>query len=176
MGLFSFAKDAGQSIFGKGYANKEKDNQERAQALTKVITDLGFKVEGLFVDYSDHTATIAGVAQSREDKEKIVLAVGNVKGVEKVNDLLRVAPSKQEAPPASVPEAPAEAASLPAAEDAGPTSTFYTVQPGDTLSKIAKAHYGNANKYMVIFQANTPMLAHPDKIYPGQVLRIPPLS
>ena len=47
---------------------------------------------------------------------------------------------------------------------------------GDTLSKIAKQHYGNAMKYPVIFEANKPMLEHPDKIYPGQVLRIPPIE
>jgi nucleoid-associated protein YgaU len=52
-------------------------------------------------------------------------------------------------------------------------STFYTVKKGDTLSAIAKAHYSNANAYMQIFEANKPMLSDPDKIYPGQVLRIP---
>ena len=57
-----------------------------------------------------------------------------------------------------------------------PAATFYTVVRGDTLSKIAKEHYGNAMKYPVIFEANKPMLKHPDKIYPGQVLRIPPLA
>jgi nucleoid-associated protein YgaU len=59
---------------------------------------------------------------------------------------------------------------------AEPEATFYTVKRGDTLSGIAKAHYGNAGKYMVIFEANKPMLEDPDKIYPGQVLRIPPLG
>ena len=54
-----------------------------------------------------------------------------------------------------------------------PAAISYTVQPGDTLSKIAKAHLGDANAYMKIFEANKPMLGHPDKIYPGQVLRIP---
>jgi nucleoid-associated protein YgaU len=57
-----------------------------------------------------------------------------------------------------------------------PQATMYTVQPGDSLSKIAKAHYGNAMKYTVIFEANTPMLKDPNKIYPGQVLRIPPID
>ena len=61
-------------------------------------------------------------------------------------------------------------------EEQKPQATMYTVQPGDSLSKIAKAHYGNAMKYPVIFEANKPMLEHPDKIYPGQVLRIPPLE
>ena len=47
------------------------------------------------------------------------------------------------------------------------------VKPGDTLSKIAKEEYGDANTYMKIFEANKPMLSNPDKIYPGQMLRIP---
>ena len=51
----------------------------------------------------------------------------------------------------------------------------YTVKRGDTLWAIAKAAYGDGNKYPVIFEANKPMLSHPDKIYPGQKLRIPPL-
>ena len=54
-----------------------------------------------------------------------------------------------------------------------PAAKFYTVIKGDTLSKIAKEFYGNANDYMKIFEANKPMLSHPDKIYPGQNLRIP---
>jgi nucleoid-associated protein YgaU len=52
-------------------------------------------------------------------------------------------------------------------------SRWHTVVRGDTLSGIAKAEYGNANAYMKIFEANKPMLSHPDKIYPGQTLRIP---
>ena len=56
-----------------------------------------------------------------------------------------------------------------------PVATFHTVVRGDTLSKIAKNVYGDAMKYSVIFEANKPMLSHPDKIYPGQVLRIPPI-
>ncbi len=55
-----------------------------------------------------------------------------------------------------------------------PEAKYYTVVKGDTLSKIAKASYGDAMKYPVIFEANKPMLKDPDKIYPGQVLRIPP--
>jgi nucleoid-associated protein YgaU len=60
-------------------------------------------------------------------------------------------------------------------EDAVPESEsfFYTVKPGDSLSKIAKEQYGNAMEYMKIFEANQPMLTDPNKIYPGQMLRIP---
>ena len=55
-----------------------------------------------------------------------------------------------------------------------PVSTMYTVKKGDTLGKIAKAHYGDSKKYKEIFEANKPMLKSANLIYPGQVLRIPP--
>lgn len=57
-----------------------------------------------------------------------------------------------------------------AAASAGRT---YTVKPGDTLSAIAKEHLGNAGAYMKIFEANRDQLSDPDKIKPGQVLRMP---
>jgi nucleoid-associated protein YgaU len=82
--------------------------------------------------------------------EKIVLCAGNVSGVAKVNNRMTTDKSEAEA-------------------------KYYTVVAGDNLSKISKAQYGDANKYMKIFEANKPMLKDPDKIYPGQVLRIPPL-
>lgn len=63
-----------------------------------------------------------------------------------------------------------------AVADAAPAAHFYTVERGDTLSAIAKDQYENTGKYPVIFDANKPMLKDPDKIYPGQVLRIPPLD
>jgi len=59
------------------------------------------------------------------------------------------------------------------ASDAREEATYYTVKSGDTLSAISKQVYGDANKYNAIFEANKPMLTHPDKIYPGQVLIIP---
>ena len=89
------------------------------------------------------------MAADQQTKEKILLCCGNVAGVAKVNDELRVAEPADEA-------------------------KYYTVVKGDTLSKIAKEFYGNANAYPKIFEANKPMLSHPDKIYPGQTLRIPP--
>jgi nucleoid-associated protein YgaU len=76
--------------------------------------------------------------------------VGNTKGVARVDDQMTV-------------EAPA------------PEAALYTVKSGDGLSKIAKVHYGDASKYPVIFEANKPMLKDPNKIYPRQVLRIPPV-
>lgn len=90
-----------------------------------------------------------GVAPDQATMEKIVLCCGNVAGVGQVNNMMSV-------------------------DLSAPEATWYTVVSGDTLSKISKANYGDPNKYMVIFEANKPMLTHPDKIYPGQVLRIPP--
>ncbi len=81
-------------------------------------------------------------------REKVVLVLGNTAGIAQVDDRLEV-------------------------ERKEPEAQFYTVKSGDTLSKIAKQYYGNANKYPTIFEANRPMLQNPDKIYPGQVLRIP---
>lgn len=137
MGVFDFVKDAGKKI--DMYAN-----------LAKEVQGLGIKVENLDVQYNEGMAVVKGTVDSQADKEKIVLALGNVDGVVQVEDLLDV-------------------------RNPEPEATFYTVQPGDSLSKIAKRHYGDAMKYMTIFEANKPMLTSPDKIYPGQVLRIPRL-
>ena len=62
---------------------------------------------------------------------------------------------------------PAPAAAAPAA------AKTYTVKPGDTLGAIAKTHLGNAGAYMKIFELNKDQLTDPDKIKPGQVLRLP---
>ncbi len=55
-----------------------------------------------------------------------------------------------------------------------PRAQAYTVQSGDSLSKISKQFYGDAGKYMKIFEANKDQLSDPDKIKVGQVLQIPP--
>jgi nucleoid-associated protein YgaU len=60
-----------------------------------------------------------------------------------------------------------------AAAGAASAKQTYTVQPGDTLGKIAKTHLGSADAYMKIFEANRDQLTDPDKIRPGQVLRLP---
>lgn len=63
---------------------------------------------------------------------------------------------------------------LTVANSTAPPATFYLVKPGDSLSQIAKSVYGDASAYAKIFDANKPMLKDPNKIYPGQQLRIPP--
>ena len=146
MGLFSFLKEAGEKLFG----GDEPSPAEKSEKLVKTVQALGLKAEGFEVVVEGDKAVIKGKALSQEEKEKIILAIGNTEGIGQVEDQFTVAEPK-------------------------PDAVFYTVKKGDTLSAISKAHYGNPNKYNVIFEANKPMLKHPDKIYPGQVLRIPPL-
>jgi nucleoid-associated protein YgaU len=119
------------------------------EVLQNQAAAVGVAVENLAIELNDGTATVRGRVGSQADREKLVLAVGNTPGVEQVDDQLAV----------KTPETPA---------------TLYTVRKGDTLSAIAKTYYKDAGKYPRIFEANKPMLGDPNKIYPGQVLRIPP--
>ena len=146
MGILDFVKSAGRAI-GIGSAEAAPAPEE----LKKEVASHGLNADGLDVKVEGDKVVVSGKALTQEEKEKIVLAVGNVAGVAQVDDQLE----------AGAAEAP---------------STFYTVKKGDTLSAIAKAQYGDASKYNAIFQANKPMLKDPDEIYPGQVLRIPPLK
>jgi nucleoid-associated protein YgaU len=157
MGLFSFIKDAGAYLFGAAAGNavaKEQAQPVNADILKQQIDTLGISVDNLQLAWNDPTAIVGGTVASHSDKEKVVLGIGNTPGVGEVDDQLQVAQG--------------------AAAAAGAASTFYTVKKGDNLSGISKAHYGTPNKYNQIFEANKPMLKHPDKIFPGQVLRIPP--
>ncbi len=138
MGLLSFVKNAGKSLFGAAEAA-----EPNADALEKEIADLGLDASGLDISVDGDTVTVGGEAVSQEMKEKVILAVGNVEGVAGVED------------------------------NAGGGGTFHTVEKGDTLWAISSKTLGAGNRYMEIFEANKPMLSDPDKIYPGQVLRIP---
>ncbi|MGB0869875.1 MAG: peptidoglycan-binding protein LysM [Flavobacteriales bacterium] len=164
MGLFSFIKDAGSKLFG---LDEEKTTpavtettveetvvtpnyDEAINGLKSNISELGLEVEDLDICISESVATLTGKTKDQETKEKVILVVGNTAGISAVDDFIEV-------------------------EEPQPEARFHTVEKGDSLSKIAKTVYGNAMKYPVIFEANKPMLSHPDKIYPGQVLRIPEL-
>ncbi len=154
MGLFSFIKNAGAKVFGIGKTTAEEAAEaaaEKASKLVNAVEALGLKVENLSINVDDDTATIYGEAEDQATREKTVLVVGNTEGIASVDDQMTTAVQEPEA-------------------------QFHTVVSGDSLSKIAKKYYGNAMKYPVIFEANKPMLTDPDKIYPGQVLRIPVLE
>ena len=164
MSLISFLRDAGEKLFNAPKAapapaaaapaapDVASLNATASQAIERYIASQGLKADGLDVKYdgASQTVTVSGVAPDQATKEKIVLCCGNVSSVAKVDDLLTVASGGEK------------------------EATYREVKSGDTLSKIAKEEYGDANAYMKIFEANKPMLSNPDKIYPGQKLRIPP--
>lgn len=168
MGLFSFIKEAGEKLFGHkeveaaaanattsdtAKANLAQLNADAAKAIAAYIDmqKLGLTALVVTFDGASGKVTLQGTAPTQEASEKAALCCGNVSGVVSVDNLLAVTESAAE-------------------------SKFHDVVRGDTLSAIAKTYYGNAGKYMAIFEANKPMLSHPDKIYPGQKLRIPPLA
>lgn len=145
MSLFSFVKEAGEKLIDlltPGNANAEEQ-------LKKHVESVGLGNPAISATVEGDTIVLKGEVASQEEKEKVILAAGNIAGVASVDDQITV--------------------TGPVAQAA----RFVTVKKGDTLSAIAKAEYGDANQYNKIFEANKPMLKHPDKIYPGQVLRIP---
>lgn len=148
MGVFSFLKNVGEKIMGSS-----DTKPAQPEDLKKELAKHNLDAEGIDVQVDGEKVTVTGAALTTEQAEKITLALGNTMGVSEVENKLEVAEPTAEA-------------------------RMYTVKSGDTLWKISEEMYGKGNggKYNVIFEANTPMLTHPDKIYPGQVLRIPELS
>jgi nucleoid-associated protein YgaU len=180
MSIISFMRDAGEHLFkrphptpdirplpgkpaatstnaGGGAAAAKPDfdalEATAAKAIRNYVASKGLPADKIDIDYDANTSTVtvSGTVPDQETREKVVVCCGNVASVEHVNDQLKVA-------------------------NAGQAGDYYTVKGGDTLSKIAKHYYGDANRYSAIFEANKPMLTDPDKIYPGQTLRIPKLS
>jgi nucleoid-associated protein YgaU len=171
MSIATFVRDAGERIVANAKAafqmkpgedeparTPEKkpagsNDKSAGEAIADYIRAQNLEVDNLKVTFDAPTSTVhvAGAAKDQATKEKVILCCGNISGVEKVDENLTV---KESAPPAQ----------------------YHTVAKGDTLSAIAKKFYGDANKYRTIFEANKPMLKDPDKIYPGQMLRVPPLN
>ena len=193
MGLFDFVKNAGAKIFGK---DKDKpraarpdndgdaDNDGKLDAekgLSAHLKHYGIDPSSFKFRFDGDTVIVEGVVPNQEHREKAVLIIGNVEGVARVDDRLRIGDPKLAVSASGASGTPLGGASQSVAKhsaggETGWTSKTYTVQKGDTLSEIAQKMYGKASKYNVIFEANKPMLSDPDKIYPGQVLRIPPLE
>jgi len=148
MGLISFVKNVGASIFGGSEAKAAP-----VEELKKELDKHGLDAKDVKIEVDGDKVKVSGTTSSQEQAEKIAVALGNTVGVQTVQNDIK--PAKAE-----------------------PEAKFYTVKSGDTLWAIAEKEYGKGSgpKYDVIFQANRPMLTHPDKIYPGQVLRIPPLK
>jgi len=134
---------------GARVAGKGREAEEVKELLTK---ELGDRIENMAVEFDEGVITLSGSCDSQATKEKAILLAGNIRGVEKVNDEGLTAVEPVEA------------------------SEFYTVQPGDSLSKIAKHYYGDAMKYPEIFKANQEVIKDPNLIYPGQKLLIPKID
>ena len=163
MGLISLLRDAGERLFhapsaapAAAPAAAARDvaalNATASQAIERSVGSQALQADGLDVRYDGATQTVrvSGVAPEQARKENIVPCCGNVSSIAKVNDLLTVASGGQ------------------------PESKCHEVKSGETLSKIAKEAWGDANAYVRILEANQPTLSNPDTIHPGQKLRIPP--
>ena len=162
MGILDFVKNAGEKLFKPG-------DERRETLIEQHLANNG--ISGIAVEVDGDKATLTGTAKDMATREKAVLVAGNVDGIGSVDDRISVTNPARSSAPLATAATPAAAAPAPAQE--AWASRTYTVQSGDSLSKIAKEMYGDAGKYQQIFEANKPMLKDPDKIYPGQVLRIP---
>lgn len=157
MGFFDFFKSAGEKVVDN-QANQEVNdvakqaqlNAEAADAIKRYIESKDLLIEGLTVEFDAKKSlvTLSGKAQNTEASEKALLAAGNIDGVANVDNQIEVV-------------------------EQGQQTRYHDVQKGETLSQIAKEYFGDPNQYNKIFEANRPMLEDPDKIYPGQKLRIP---
>jgi len=124
--------------------------RDEAEEINNLLSStFGEQIASLKVEFEDSVVTLYGSCDTQATKEKAILLAGNVKGVAAVNDVYFAAPAAVE------------------------ETEYYVVQPGDSLSKIAKVYYGNAMKYPEIFEANREVIKDPNLIYPGQKLRIP---
>ncbi len=171
MGMFDFVKNVGKKLgFGE-----DEEVAPKAEELKKELDSHKLGTDNVEVVVKGDTAVLKGVVKDQSIFEKAVIAVGNTLGISKVEaeELKIVAPESGLKLDAGVDMNALVAAATPAREP-----VFYTVKKGDNLWKIAEAQYGKGKgaKNTIIFEANKPMLKSPDKIYPGQVLRIPDIE
>ncbi|MCP5146372.1 MAG: peptidoglycan-binding protein LysM [Gammaproteobacteria bacterium] len=166
MSLFGFARDIGRKLFNS--------DDKAAETIKNHIEEHNPGVTGLAVTYDAGIVGLEGTCASVAAFEKCVLMAGNVKGVVDVyTSGLKVAAS---APDVAAAGAAPSATGTPAQQSAPAPATpteYYVIKSGDTLSKIAQHYYGKASAYPRIFEANREVIEDPDKIYPGQKIRIP---
>jgi nucleoid-associated protein YgaU len=154
MGLFDFVSDIGNALF--------HTDDKAADTIKAHIEADNPGIEHLEVVYQNGFVTLRGTSRSWEAVEKAILMAGNVKGVGRVVSEIQVAESADKAPKELNPSS------------AGTEVGYYVIEKGDTLSALAKRFYGDASQYPKIFEANREVIKHPDKIFVGQKIRIPP--
>jgi len=133
---------------GKALGIGGEDEPPSAEDLKKELDSYDLGTKDVTVEVEGDKAIVKGKVEDQTAFEKMIVAVGNTLGISQVETEVEVPEEKE--------------------------PVLHTVKKGDTLWAIAAKHYGNGAKYNAIFEANKPMLKHPDRIYPGQVLRIPP--
>ena len=147
MSILDFAKDIGRQVFDRDDIAADNINEMLSVKLTPI--------KNLDVEFDDGTVTLCGECINQGHHDQAILLAGNVQGVAKVSSdaLTYPAPQADEPPVQKI--------------------KFYEIKSGDTLSGIAKNFYGDFNQYKKLFEANRDVIEDPDKIYPGQKIRIP---
>ena len=162
MSIFDFLKGVGAEVPTGNEAETIKG------AVRAALDD---DIDDLNVFFSNGTVMLTGTVASFPEKQRAILIAGNIRGVEKVNATnLEVTTTTREMPRAEVKTMPN---TMPPAAAAEPEFEFYTIQSGDSLSKIAKRYYGDAMKWPALFDANRGVIENADLIYPGQQIRVP---
>lgn len=175
MGIFDSIKNA----FGGGEKPKES-----VAGPSQLLREAGIDPGGLKFGFGTGTISVSGTIAAESDRAKILEVLKGIEGISKVDDHMTVAapvaPTPAPEPPVApqAESAPAEATRAEPAPEAEPAAEgrTYTVQSGDSLWKISEAMYGSGAKYKHIFEANRDILDDPDRIFPGQVLKIPDLD
>ena len=144
MGIFDFIKSAGKKL-----GLVDEDKAPEPDVLKNELQELDLPADGIDVEVDGDKVILKGEVADQETLEKTIVAVGNTLGVAQVETRVEVVEGTTREP------------------------VLHTVSKGENLWKIAERYYGTGSKYQMIFEANRPMLSDPDKIYPGQVLRIP---
>jgi nucleoid-associated protein YgaU len=162
MGLFDFAQNIGNKIFSD-------DEPNQAEKIYQYISDRNPGLDKFSVKVDDGVVTLVGFAQSEEAVQKAVLIAGNIQGVKEViSNMLVTSNAEADLDLESIDMAVVDNVEL---EPDG--IEYYTINSGDTLSKIAKQFYGDAMAYPKIFEANREVIKDPDLIFVGQKIRIP---
>lgn len=169
MGIFDFIKSAGKKLGIGG-----DDDAPDADAVKKELDSHKLGTDKVDVKVEGDKIVLSGVVEDQSIFEKAIVAVGNTLGISKVE----ASELKVVIPDSGLSLGSADMTELVKASTPAKEPKFHIVKKGDNLWKVAEAAYGKGkgSKYTVIFEANKPMLSDPDKIYPGQVLRIPDLE